>query len=212
MAIFKKDEAHPAPKPRERSPLPQRSASGDAAISIIGQGMTVVGDVTTEGVVRVEGHVQGTVQAGKAVILGQAGLVDGNVFTEDAVIGGTVSGSITANNRVELQSTCTVRGEIRTRAEHLKLEEGARFTGQIEIIDEESPRDMPRPEEREKSAAERSAAKAAGKTSGSAGEKALASAASSTAPNGSKPSTDGDQTQPKNGVRSEDKQPVEAGR
>ncbi|MEX2582281.1 MAG: polymer-forming cytoskeletal protein [Gemmatimonadota bacterium] len=136
MAIFKKNEPQPQ-KARDRAPAPTRNASGDAAISIIGQGMTVVGDITTEGIVRVEGEVRGTVKAGKAVILGQGGIVDGNVFTEDAVIGGTVSGSIVAGNRLELQSTCTVSGEIRTRAERLKLEEGARFAGQVQIIEED---------------------------------------------------------------------------
>jgi cytoskeletal protein CcmA (bactofilin family) len=205
MAIFKKDEPQQMPKPRERAPLPQRAISGDAAISIIGQGMTVVGDVTTEGVVRVEGQVQGTVQAGKAVILGQAGFVDGNVLTEDAVIGGTVSGSIIANNRVELQSTCTVRGEIRTRAEHLKLEEGARFAGQIQIIDEESPRDVPVSTQRETKAASVGAKSTNGGNAAAAGaaqKNVAASAGANATPESAGSQPDAEQQ----------KQPAEAGR
>ena len=38
----------------------------DSVISIIGPGMKVVGDLTTEGTVRVEGFVEGGIQAGKA--------------------------------------------------------------------------------------------------------------------------------------------------
>lgn len=138
MAIFKKPEPQPQ-KPRER-PLTTSRNQGDAAISIIGSGMKVVGDISTEGIVRVEGQVRGTIRAGTAVVLGQAGAIEGNVYTEDAVIGGRVSGSIVAANRLELQSTCSVDGEIRTRAEHLKLEEGARFAGQVQMIEEEQPR------------------------------------------------------------------------
>lgn len=137
MAIFKRNEPQPA-RPRERSASTPRSGSGDGAISIIGQGMTVVGDVSTDGVVRVEGVVQGTIRAGKAVILGQGGHVEGNIYTNDAVLGGSVAGSIVATNRLELQGTCVVDGEISTRAEHLKLEEGARFSGQVVILDPES--------------------------------------------------------------------------
>ena len=138
MSIFKKTEPQPQ-KPRER-PLPTSKNQADAAISIIGSGMKVVGDISTEGIVRVEGQVRGTIRAGTAVVLGQAGAIEGNVYTEDAVIGGRVSGSIIAANRLELQSTCSVDGEIRTRAEHLKLEEGARFAGQVQMIEEEQPK------------------------------------------------------------------------
>jgi cytoskeletal protein CcmA (bactofilin family) len=135
MSIFKKSEP-PPPKPRERpAPMP-RPAQGDGAISIIGSGMTVIGDIQTEGIVRIEGEVQGTVRAGKAVVIGQTGVVDGSIVTEDAVIGGTISGTIIASVRVELQTTCFVSGEIRTRAEHLKLEEGARFAGKVQMLEE----------------------------------------------------------------------------
>lgn len=135
MAIFKKNEPQ-VQKPRDRS-APNSRSQGDSAISIIGAGMKVLGDIVTEGIVRVEGQVEGTIRAGTALVLGQAGSIEGNVFTEDAVIGGRVSGSIVAANRLELQSTCLVEGEIRTRAEHLKLEEGARFTGQVHMIEDE---------------------------------------------------------------------------
>lgn len=134
MAIFKRNEAQP-PRPRERSVPVPRGGSGEGAISIIGQGMTIVGDVATDGTVRVEGEVHGTIRAGRAVILGPGGYVEGNIYTSDAVLGGTVAGSIVATNRLELQGTCVVDGEISTRAEHLKLEEGARFSGQVVILD-----------------------------------------------------------------------------
>jgi cytoskeletal protein CcmA (bactofilin family) len=111
--------------------------AGESAISIIGPGMRVEGDLTTDGTVRIEGSIHGTVRAGKAVVLGQSGEILGDVFTQDAVIGGRVSGTVVAESRLELQSTSSVDGEIRARAEHLLLQEGARFSGQIEMIDAE---------------------------------------------------------------------------
>ena len=39
-----------------------RGPSGEASISIIGPGMTVIGDLITEGTVRIEGRIQGTEQ------------------------------------------------------------------------------------------------------------------------------------------------------
>jgi cytoskeletal protein CcmA (bactofilin family) len=122
---------------RDRGGAGLRMIAGESAISIIGPGMKVDGDLTTDGTVRIEGSIHGTVRAGKAVVLGQSGEILGDVFTQDAVIGGRVSGVVVAESRLELQSTSSVDGEIRARAEHLLLQEGARFSGQIEMIDAE---------------------------------------------------------------------------
>ena len=113
-----------------------RVLAGEGAISIIGPGMRVVGDVVTDGSVRVEGQIEGTLRAAKGVVVGKGGEVIGDVFTQDAVVGGRVQGTVTAESRLELQSTCEIEGEIHTRAQHLQLDEGARFNGQIRMLDE----------------------------------------------------------------------------
>ena len=137
MAVFNKNEG----KPRSDWPSPAlRVGSGEGAISIIGPGMRIEGDLATDGTVRIEGTIVGTIKAGKAVVLGQSGEVVGDIFTRDAVIGGRVRGTVVADSRLELQSSCLVEGEIRARASHLQLEEGANFNGQIQMIDgEEAP-------------------------------------------------------------------------
>lgn len=123
---------------RERSTAPSRPGTGENAISIIGPGMRVEGDLVTDGTVRIEGSVNGTIKAGKSVILGQSGEVIGDIITRDAVIGGRVRGSLAVDNRLELQNSCTVDGEIRARTSHLQLEEGANFNGQIKMVDGEA--------------------------------------------------------------------------
>jgi cytoskeletal protein CcmA (bactofilin family) len=104
------------------------------SISLIGPGMVVVGNVSTEGEVRVEGRVQGTLSAGRSVFVGKEGEVLGDITAEAAVIGGRVHGSVTAE-RLTLQATCEIEGEIRTHPHHLVLEEGAQFNGQVRMLD-----------------------------------------------------------------------------
>lgn len=111
-------------------------AISEASMSIIGPGMSIVGDLTTDGTVRVEGRIEGTVRAGKAVVVGKGGEVVGDIVTQDAVIGGVIRGTLVAESRLELQATCDIEGQIRARAQHLQLEEGARFNGQIQMLDE----------------------------------------------------------------------------
>ncbi|HEX6589267.1 MAG TPA: polymer-forming cytoskeletal protein [Longimicrobiales bacterium] len=101
----------------------------EGVISIIGPGMRVVGDCETEGTLRIEGTVQGKVTAGKAVVVGRDGTVKGDISTQDAVIGGHVTGKVIAESRLELQETSVVDGEIHAR--RIKLEEGGRVNGTI---------------------------------------------------------------------------------
>ena len=106
-------------------------ASPESVISIIGPGMTIVGDCETDGTVRVEGTVQGSVKAGKAVVIGKQGVVVGDVVTQDAVVSGRVEGLLVAASRLELQSTCHIEGEVQTR--RMQLEEGAVLNGSVQM-------------------------------------------------------------------------------
>jgi cytoskeletal protein CcmA (bactofilin family) len=108
-------------------------APPDSVISIIGPGMNVVGDCSTDGTIRIEGRVEGSIRAGKAVVIGKEGIVDGDVSTQDAVVSGTVRGTLVAASRLEVQATATVEGEV--RAKRLQLEEGAVLNGTVQMGD-----------------------------------------------------------------------------
>ena len=105
------------------------ATSPDSVISIIGPGMTIIGDCETDGTVRIEGSVEGSVKAGKAVVIGKQGSVKGDIVTQDAVISGSVNGKLTAASRLELQATCRIDGEVHTR--RMQLEEGAVLNGSV---------------------------------------------------------------------------------
>lgn len=111
---------------RERD---NNGGSPDSVISIIGPGMTIVGDCETDGTIRIEGSVEGSVKAGKAVVVGKGGVVTGNIVTQDALISGRVEGTLVAASRLELQATCRIDGEIQTR--RMQLEEGAVLNGNV---------------------------------------------------------------------------------
>lgn len=103
----------------------------EGAISIIGPGMTVIGDLETEGTVRIEGTVNGTIRAGKAVVVGKKGRVDGNILTQDAVLAGAVLGTVSAESRLELQADCRIEGDVYAR--RMQLEEGAQLNGTVQM-------------------------------------------------------------------------------
>jgi cytoskeletal protein CcmA (bactofilin family) len=111
---------------RQNGPTPP-----DTVISIIGPGMSVIGDCDTDGTVRIEGSIEGNVRAGKAVVVGKDGVVKGNVVTQDAVISGRIVGTLTAESRLELQATSRIEGEVHAR--RMQLEEGAILNGTVHM-------------------------------------------------------------------------------
>src|SRR6267378_3859729 len=108
-------------------------AGGDAVtgLSIIGAGMRVVGDISAEGVVKIEGTVVGTVQAAKQVLVAKGGEVEGDVVSREAIIGGEVRGGIYAEERVELQATSVVHGDVATK--RLFVQEGGEMNGVLRM-------------------------------------------------------------------------------
>jgi cytoskeletal protein CcmA (bactofilin family) len=104
---------------------------GVPGLSIIGAGMRVVGDISADGVVKIEGSVNGTVTAAKQVLVARGGEVEGDVISREAIIGGEVRGAIYAEERVELQATSVVHGDVSTK--RLFVQEGGEINGVLRM-------------------------------------------------------------------------------
>ena len=116
--------------------------AGPAGLSIIGVGMTVHGDVETAGVVKIEGTVNGRVDAGQQVLVAKGGQIDGDVDTGEAVIGGIVHGAVRALQRVEVQPGAVVEGDVTTK--RILVAEGAVLNGMVRMGEiDESARPVP---------------------------------------------------------------------
>ncbi len=113
----------------QRNDAPARELSD--VVSVIGPGMEIVGDIKCDGTVRVEGKVKGSIKATKSVVIGKGGRVAGDIETQDVVVAGTVDGTVVGASRVELQETCKVQGDIRSR--RIKLDEGGTVEGRLHM-------------------------------------------------------------------------------
>jgi cytoskeletal protein CcmA (bactofilin family) len=109
----------------------RRRRTDQIPFSIIASDMTVVGDLETEGVVRVEGRVRGTVRVGAQVLVAVGAVIEGDLHTQEAVVAGQVSGNIVASERVELQATAVVAGDIHTP--RIAIVEGAKVSGEVKM-------------------------------------------------------------------------------
>jgi cytoskeletal protein CcmA (bactofilin family) len=99
--------------------------SDSTEISSISPGMTVVGNISSEGTLNVLGRVEGELHA-SIVRIDDGAQVEGTIAAQELTIGGRFKGTIHAN-RVTLTSSAVVEGEIHHRS--LAIEENAWFAG-----------------------------------------------------------------------------------
>lgn len=94
----------------------------------VGHGTSLTGDTTFQMMLRVDGHLTGTVSSeGGTLIVGNNGQLDANVSVGVAQINGTVTGDVTASERIQLGRTARVVGNVSTPK--LVIEDGAIFEG-----------------------------------------------------------------------------------
>ncbi len=95
------------------------------APSIIGEDLTVTGNVLSRGEVQVDGQIQGDVHC-SSLIVGEKAQITGGIVAEDVVVRGRVMGSV-RGNRVTLQASSHVEGDVFHKS--LAIEQGAFFEG-----------------------------------------------------------------------------------
>ncbi len=103
----------------------------EPGLSIIADGMKVTGQIDSNGVVKVEGQISGSIRAERQVLVATGGNVEGDIYTVEAVIAGTVTGSIIANERVEIQASSVVNGDITTQ--RIVVHEGGEVNGNLKM-------------------------------------------------------------------------------
>jgi cytoskeletal protein CcmA (bactofilin family) len=99
----------------------------------VGHGTTLTGETEFHAMLRVDGHLIGTVtsEAG-TLIIGTNGQVDANIMVAAAMINGTVNGDVIASEKLQLGRTARVLGNI--QAPKLIIEEGAILEGSCSML------------------------------------------------------------------------------
>jgi cytoskeletal protein CcmA (bactofilin family) len=99
----------------------------------VGHGTSLSGDTTFQMMLRVDGHLTGTVTSdGGTLIVGNSGQLDANVAVGTANVNGTINGDVSATEKIHLGRTAKVVGNITTPK--LVIEDGALFEGSCSMV------------------------------------------------------------------------------
>jgi|TARA_B100001142_G_scaffold214663_1_gene212740 cytoskeletal protein CcmA (bactofilin family) len=97
------------------------------AVNIIGVGTVITGDIQSKGDIRIDGTLKGAVKTSGKVVVGQAGIIEGDVDCNNADIAGTLNAKISVAQLLSLKATAKLTGDLVTNK--LAIEPGAAFTG-----------------------------------------------------------------------------------
>jgi cytoskeletal protein CcmA (bactofilin family) len=99
----------------------------------VGHGTVLTGETNFEAMLRVDGHLMGTVASDSGTLLvGTNGQVDANISVAAAMVNGNVNGDIIATEKIQLGRTARVVGNITTP--RLILEDGAVLEGSCSMV------------------------------------------------------------------------------
>jgi cytoskeletal protein CcmA (bactofilin family) len=99
--------------------------------TIIGSGVTIEGEVTSDEEVVVHGTVRGMLNSADAVSVSAEGTVEANIKAASLSIAGQVTGNVSAKERVDIQAGGRLIGDV--KASRLTIADGASFKGNVDM-------------------------------------------------------------------------------
>lgn len=113
-----------------------KSTRPAGTVSTIAAGTTINGDIESDSDMRIDGNIIGNVFCKAKIVLGESGIIQGDVTAVNADLFGTVNGNVLVKDLVCLKSKSTVNGNIGTK--RLQIEPNATFNGQCKMASEQS--------------------------------------------------------------------------
>ncbi len=97
------------------------------SVNLIGAGTVIEGDITTNGDMRIDGSLTGTINVKGKLVVGATGMVEGEIICQNADVSGTIKGKIGVAELLSLKSSSKLNGDIITNK--IAVEPGATFSG-----------------------------------------------------------------------------------
>ncbi len=99
--------------------------------TLISSKCVIRGNIKNAAAIRIEGMLIGDIQDAGQLIVGEAGVIKGDVRTKSITVFGRIDGNVSATDSIHIKSSGKVSGRLRTQT--LSVEQGAVYHGEIAI-------------------------------------------------------------------------------
>ena len=110
---------------------PNGNGGAGTGTTLISAGTTIKGDISSNSDLRIDGTIIGNINSSAKIVIGNSGVVEGDIFGNNADIVGKTSGTIKVKELLQLRGECVVNGNI--YAGKLQVEPSATFNGQCHM-------------------------------------------------------------------------------
>lgn len=100
--------------------------------TVIGKNTTLEGNIACVGSVRVDGTVKGDIKVSGNLLVGDQGLISGNVEAVNVHLAGAITGNVHTHEVLKILSSAKLCGDIKVKS--FVADEGALFTGRCEMV------------------------------------------------------------------------------
>ena len=96
-------------------------------VNKITTGTSITGDIISNGDIRIDGILKGNLNTKGKVVVGNEGVINGEIECKNADISGKIEGKVKVSELLSLSKSAKISGEITTN--RLAIEPGAIFSG-----------------------------------------------------------------------------------
>jgi cytoskeletal protein CcmA (bactofilin family) len=97
------------------------------------QGCTVKGDIVFSDLLRIHGHVNGRIASDDELLVGEGGVVDGEINVGRLIVAGTVRGTVHVKERLVVHGSGRVHAEV--FAPRMVVDEGGVLEGVVHMAE-----------------------------------------------------------------------------
>lgn len=99
--------------------------------TVIGEGLTIEGELTGDDEVVVHGTVRGTLTTSDAVSVASSGVGEADLTASSVTVAGQVTGNVAAQERVDIQAGGRLVGDVKSA--RFTIADGASFKGSVDM-------------------------------------------------------------------------------
>lgn len=100
--------------------------------TLIGEKCKVIGTLQGDGLIKIDGCIQGDVTWQDDIIIGVTSHCKSNVSCKNALISGTIEGNVICENTLQLEPNGKIKGDLTVR--NLVIKEGGTFEGKCTML------------------------------------------------------------------------------
>ena len=108
--------------------------------TLIGEGCHINRDIKAKNSIRIDGTVEGNVESEQGLILGEKGVIKGDVKTQEVVVYGTINGNVSSKQLI-IKALGKIKGSIVTK--NIQIDIGAIYNGYLSMSSDETQPEKP---------------------------------------------------------------------